>query len=90
MRDGRLLLARSPAPGGGFERVQSGGGTEHGEDPYDTVVREVEEETGHRGPRPSTGGRAGRVGGTAPRSGNRRKRPLSPETAPLPRKMNRE
>lgn len=25
-----------------------GGGMEHGEDPYDTVVREVEEETGYR------------------------------------------
>ncbi|EGX59324.1 hypothetical protein SZN_13527 [Streptomyces zinciresistens K42] len=48
MRDGRLLLARSPAPGGGVEWVLPGGGTEHGEDPYDTVVREVTEETGYR------------------------------------------
>ncbi len=46
--DGQLLLARSPAPGGGFEWVLPGGGMEHGEDPYDTVVREVEEETGYR------------------------------------------
>lgn len=48
VRDGQLLLARSPAPGGGFEWVLPGGGMEHGEDPYDTVVREVDEETGYR------------------------------------------
>lgn len=47
VRDGQLLLARSPASGGGFEWVLPGGGMEHGEDPYDTVVREVEEETGY-------------------------------------------
>ncbi|MFI7415196.1 NUDIX hydrolase [Streptomyces sp. NPDC049627] len=47
VRDGQLLLARSPAPRGGFEWVLPGGGMEHGEDPYDTVVREVEEETGY-------------------------------------------
>ncbi|MEF9903889.1 NUDIX hydrolase [Streptomyces sp. P9-A2] len=48
VRDGRLLLARSPAPGGAPEWVLPGGGMEHGEDPYDTVRREVEEETGYR------------------------------------------
>lgn len=47
VRDGQLLLARSPAPDGGYEWVLPGGGMEHGEDPYDTVVREVEEETGY-------------------------------------------
>lgn len=47
VRDGQLLLARSPGPGGVPEWVLPGGGTEHGEDPYDTVRREVEEETGH-------------------------------------------
>ncbi|ELS53281.1 NUDIX hydrolase [Streptomyces viridochromogenes] len=47
VRDGQVLLARSPAPRGGFEWVLPGGGMEHGEDPYDTVVREVEEETGY-------------------------------------------
>ncbi|MFI6008760.1 NUDIX hydrolase [Streptomyces sp. NPDC051243] len=47
VRDGQLLLARSPAPGGGFEWVLPGGGMEHGEDPYDTVVRELVEETGY-------------------------------------------
>ncbi|MFE9018856.1 NUDIX hydrolase [Streptomyces sp. NPDC007808] len=47
VRDGQLLLARSPAPHGGFEWVLPGGGMEHGEDPYDTVVRELEEETGY-------------------------------------------
>ncbi|MFJ4618110.1 NUDIX hydrolase [Streptomyces sp. NPDC088812] len=48
VRDGRLLLARSPAPDGTPEWVLPGGGMEHGEDPYDTVVRELEEETGYR------------------------------------------
>lgn len=47
IRDGQILLARSPAPGGTSEWVLPGGGMEHGEDPYDTVRREVEEETGH-------------------------------------------
>ncbi|MEU6814991.1 NUDIX hydrolase [Streptomyces sp. NPDC046860] len=48
VRDGQLLLARSPAPGGGHEWVLPGGGAEFGEDPYDTVRREVTEETGYR------------------------------------------
>ncbi|GAB2844407.1 hypothetical protein GCM10027074_08920 [Streptomyces deserti] len=48
VRDGQSLLARSPAPDGTPEWVLPGGGTEHGEDPYDTVRREVEEETGYR------------------------------------------
>lgn len=48
VRDGQILLARSPAPDGTPEWVVPGGGMEHGEDPYDTVVREVEEETGYR------------------------------------------
>jgi 8-oxo-dGTP diphosphatase len=49
VRDGQLLLSRSPAPDGGPpEWVLPGGGMEHGEDPYDTVLREVEEETGYR------------------------------------------
>lgn len=48
VRDGQVLLARSPGPGGVPEWVLPGGGTEHGEDPHDTVVREVEEETGYR------------------------------------------
>ncbi|PZT69479.1 NUDIX hydrolase [Streptomyces sp. SW4] len=48
VRDGRLLLARSPGPGGVPEWVMPGGGMEHGEDPCDTVRREVEEETGYR------------------------------------------
>ncbi|MEG3632067.1 NUDIX hydrolase [Streptomyces poriticola] len=46
--DGRILLARSPGPGGVPEWVLPGGGMEHGEDPFDTVVREVAEETGYR------------------------------------------
>ncbi|MFE6195429.1 NUDIX hydrolase [Streptomyces sp. NPDC057838] len=47
VRDGRILLARSSAPDGTPEWVVPGGGMEHGEDPYDTVRREVEEETGY-------------------------------------------
>ncbi|MEU6606709.1 NUDIX hydrolase [Streptomyces shenzhenensis] len=48
VRDGQILLARSPAPAGPPEWVLPGGGMEHGEDPYDTVRREVREETGYR------------------------------------------
>jgi 8-oxo-dGTP pyrophosphatase MutT (NUDIX family) len=49
VRDGQILLARSPAPDGGPpEWVLPGGGMEHGEDPHDTVLREVAEETGYR------------------------------------------
>lgn len=33
VRDGQLLLARSPAPDGTPEWVLPGGGMEHGEDP---------------------------------------------------------
>ncbi|WP_309093910.1 NUDIX hydrolase [Streptomyces sp.] len=47
VRDGQILLARSPAQDGTPEWVVPGGGMEHGEDPYDTVRREVEEETGY-------------------------------------------
>ncbi|MDR6973912.1 ADP-ribose pyrophosphatase YjhB (NUDIX family) [Streptomyces sp. 3330] len=48
VRDGQLLLARSPAADGTPEWVLPGGGMEHGEDPLDTVVRELDEETGYR------------------------------------------
>ncbi|MBY8841147.1 NUDIX hydrolase [Streptomyces sp. SP2-10] len=48
VREGRILLARSPGPDGTPEWVLPGGGMEHGEDPYDTVRREVTEETGYR------------------------------------------
>ncbi|WP_329217416.1 NUDIX hydrolase [Streptomyces sp. NBC_01485] len=48
VRDDRILLARSPAPDGTPEWVLPGGGMEHGEDPLDTVVRELDEETGYR------------------------------------------
>lgn len=48
VRDGRLLIARSPALDGTPEWVLPGGGMEHGEDPLDTVVRELDEETGYR------------------------------------------
>ncbi|MCG7204732.1 MULTISPECIES: NUDIX hydrolase [Streptomyces] len=48
VRDGQILLARSPAPDGTPEWVLPGGGMDHGEDPYDTVRRELMEETGYR------------------------------------------
>ncbi|MGW2044450.1 NUDIX hydrolase [Streptomyces sp. NPDC001858] len=48
VRGGQILLARSPAPDGTPEWVLPGGGMEHGEDPLDTVVRELDEETGYR------------------------------------------
>ncbi|GHE72321.1 hypothetical protein GCM10018771_62950 [Streptomyces cellulosae] len=47
VRDGQLLLARARDDDGNPEWVLPGGGMEHGEDPYDTVRRELEEETGY-------------------------------------------
>lgn len=48
VRDGHLLLARWVSPDGREKRwTLPGGGMEHGEDPYDTVVREATEETGY-------------------------------------------
>ncbi|WP_156725086.1 NUDIX hydrolase [Streptomyces apocyni] len=47
VRDGRLLLARWVAADGTKRWTLPGGGLEHGEDPYDAVVREVAEETGY-------------------------------------------
>ncbi|MET8248455.1 NUDIX hydrolase [Streptomyces sp. NPDC005202] len=48
VRDGRLLLARGRDKRGAPEWTLPGGGMEHGEDPHDTVLRELEEETGYR------------------------------------------
>ncbi|MDQ0787009.1 NUDIX hydrolase [Streptomyces sp. B3I8] len=48
VRDGRILLARWTGAGGPRRWTLPGGGMEHGEDPYGTVVREVEEETGYQ------------------------------------------
>jgi len=43
----RILLSRFRAPGGTGVWIMPGGGVEHGEDPYDAVIRELREETGY-------------------------------------------
>lgn len=47
VREERLLLARWVSRDGLRRWTLPGGGMEHGEDPYDTVVREAAEETGY-------------------------------------------
>lgn len=44
--DGRVLLARSVPPTGEHTWTLPGGRVEQAEDPFDTVIREVAEETG--------------------------------------------
>ncbi|UUU19260.1 NUDIX hydrolase [Streptomyces sp. DSM 40750] len=46
IEDGRVLLARHVSPEGGSNWTLPGGRVEHGEDPFDAVIREVAEETG--------------------------------------------
>jgi ADP-ribose pyrophosphatase YjhB (NUDIX family) len=47
VRDGHVLLARWVSRDGQRKWTLPGGGMEHGEDPYGTVVREAAEETGY-------------------------------------------
>jgi 8-oxo-dGTP diphosphatase len=46
IEEGRVLLARHAPPEGGSNWTLPGGKVEHGEDPFDAVIREVAEETG--------------------------------------------
>jgi 8-oxo-dGTP diphosphatase len=46
IQDGRVLLAHHAPPLGEANWTLPGGQVEHGEDPFDTVIREVAEETG--------------------------------------------
>jgi ADP-ribose pyrophosphatase YjhB (NUDIX family) len=46
IEDGRVLLARHVPPEGESSWTLPGGRVEHGEDPFDAVIREVAEETG--------------------------------------------
>jgi len=47
IEDDRVLLARFVARAGENHWTLPGGKVEHGEDPFDAVIREVAEETGH-------------------------------------------
>ncbi|MBB5955842.1 ADP-ribose pyrophosphatase YjhB (NUDIX family) [Saccharothrix tamanrassetensis] len=46
IESGRVLVARCVSPTGESNWTLPGGGVEHGEDPFDAVIREVAEETG--------------------------------------------
>jgi ADP-ribose pyrophosphatase YjhB (NUDIX family) len=46
IEDERVLLARHVPPAGESNWTLPGGRVEHGEDPFDAVIREVAEETG--------------------------------------------
>ncbi|WP_371630378.1 NUDIX domain-containing protein [Streptomyces sp. NBC_00341] len=46
VEEGRVLIARHVSANGESNWTLPGGGVEHGEDPFDAVIREVAEETG--------------------------------------------
>ena len=46
IQDTRVLLVRCVSPAGESSWTLPGGKVEHGEDPFDAVIREVAEETG--------------------------------------------
>jgi 8-oxo-dGTP diphosphatase len=46
IEDGRVLLAHHVSRDGEYTWTLPGGGVEHGEDPFDAVIREIAEETG--------------------------------------------
>lgn len=48
INDEKVLLARWVSRTGERHWTLPGGGVEHGEDPYDATIREVEEETGYQ------------------------------------------
>ncbi|MEU8895871.1 NUDIX domain-containing protein [Nocardia sp. NPDC048505] len=49
LEQGRVLLVRDVAPDGEGTWTLPGGRVEHTEDPFDAVIRELREETGHDG-----------------------------------------
>ncbi|MGW6586970.1 NUDIX hydrolase [Streptomyces globisporus] len=74
IEDGHVLLALAVGPEGDRTWTLPGGGVEHAEDPFDTVIREVAEETGLKAVVESLLGVDSRV-----IPANERRRPGAPE-----------